>query len=288
MAAPSPGWYQDPEGPPGQARYWDGRSWAKGAGVPAEQGAAPTVAPGRSRPPWLWPVVAVVAVALVLGLGWALSGLLTTTPGTDPTPAEPTLAESREPTGANSVDPAPTGVGELDCAAARSDNYPKGPELRVAGIVVPFPDETWGFRYDSSQWTWINDLHAWGTVDIEPRDEGWAAGIVAGRLQAVNGFGAPEQAAQAVAACLVSHGAFNTGMEMEVVSSEALVVDGMDGWHLRLAYREGGVHDATEIDVVTLDAAQAGNLATVIGFHPRGHEATGAEVLRAIEGITRQ
>lgn len=288
MPVPAPGWYQDPEGPAGQARYWDGSSWA--TRDPGLADAQPSHAPaaGSPRPRWLWPVVGIVVVALVVVLAWwgwpAL--FVGEEPGPETTTSQPVETDSdpsQEP-----VEPVPTEVGELDCTAARSTNFPQGPELRVAGIVVPFPHEDWGFRFDATQWTWIHDLHAWGTIGIEPRDEHWAAGIVAGRLQADHGFGAPEQAADAVAECLVTYGVFNTGLEMQVLSSKATTIDGMSGWHLRLAYLEGGTYEATEIEIITLDAAQPGNLAVVIGFHPRGHDVTAAPVQQAVEGITQQ
>lgn len=288
-----PGWYQDPEGPQGQARYWDGTQWGPSQGGPTA-GYQPQGQPSEDRgpsksslPSWLVPVA--VMTLLALAIGFFVWGQIT---GDDP---EPTDSPTPTPNASESADPNPSGsegepveVGALNCAAASSSNFPKGPELRVAGIVVPFPDAEWGFRYDSSQWTWINDLHAWGTIDIEPSDENWAAGIVAGRLEAGNGFGDPEQAAEATVECLTTYGPFNTGAEMEVTSSEAVTIDGMSGWQMELAFPEEGQYGHTVLHVITLDAGQAGNLATVIGFHPNGESGTESMVQDALANITSQ
>lgn len=283
-----PGWYQDPEGPAGRARYWDGNRWG-----PRQDVGAPTPEPdGGGRPGWLLPVVGVLVAAVLVALGaWLLPPLLA--PDDDPTPgptatAETTAGEDVSPPQTDGETP-PTQVGELDCAAARSTNFDAGPELRVAGIVVPFPvHEEWGFRFDSSQWTWINDLHAWGTTHIEPLGEPWAAGIVVGRLEVGNGFGAPQQAAEAMVECLVTYGPFNTGEEMDITVSEAVTVDGMPGWSMEMTYPEEGTYGATVVRVLTLDSGQAGNLAGVIGFHPLGHAGTEAVVDDLLSSITTQ
>lgn len=279
-----PGWYQDPEGPAGQARYWDGNRWAPAPGAPTP-GSEPD---GPRRPAWLVPAVVVLVSAVLVGLGvWQLGPLLFS----DGDPAPAPTATSSEGTSPQATTPVqePTQVGELDCVAASSSNFDSGPELRVAGIVVPFGvHDEWGFRFDSSQWTWLHDLHAWGTVDIEPRGEQWAAGIVVGRLEAGSGFGEPRQAAEAMVECLLSHGPFNTGEQMEISESGAVTVDGMPGWSMTMAYPEEGEYGATTIRVLALDSGQEGNLAGVIGFHPQGHPGTEAAVEELLGGIVAQ
>lgn len=270
----APGWYQDPEGPTGQARYWDGHRWAPGGQEPG-------------RPRWLVPLVVGLSVALVVALGvWLLPPLLE---GEDDPTEDPSATTPAETSPGETPPGDPPQVGELDCAAAMSTNFDAGPEIRVAGIVMPFPvHEDWGFRFDSSQWPWVNDLHAWGTVDIEPKGESWAAGVVVGRLEAGNGFGEVQEAAQAVTECLVTYGPFNTGEEMEVGVSEEVTVDGMPGWSMEMAYPEEGTYGATHIQVLTLDSGQEGNLAVVIGFNPQGHEETEAVLADLLAGITTQ
>ncbi|GAB3819612.1 hypothetical protein GCM10028820_23860 [Tessaracoccus terricola] len=286
-----PGWYQDPEGPAGQARYWDGHSWGpRQEGPGSGTGPGPGQEPGSGRPVWLLPVVGVVVVAVLVGLGiWLVPPLLS--PDDEPTP-EPTVTIPEDPTPGEETpgqEQDPEELGELNCAAASSTNFDSGPEIRVAGIVVPFPThEEWGFRFESSQWTWINDLHAWGTTKIEPAGEPWAAGLVVGRLEAGNGFGEPQQAAEAMVQCLVTYGPFNTGEEMDVTTSEAVTVDGMSGWAMEMTYPEEGEYGATVIRLLTLDAGQEGNLAAVIGFHPQDHTETQTVIDDALAGITHQ
>lgn len=286
----SPGWYQDPEGPTGKARYWDGTRWAPRG---QEPGTGPDPGPASGRPRWLVPLVVALAAALVVALGvWLLPPLLEAGDDSseDPTATAPVeTAPGETAPGTETSQGEPAQVGELDCAAAMSTNFDAGPEIRVAGIVMPFPvHENWGFQFDSSQWPWVNDLHAWGTLDIEPKGETWAAGVVVGRLEAGNGFGDVKQAAEAVTECLVTYGPFNTGEEMEVGVSQEVTVDGMPGWSMEMAYPEEGTYGASDIHVLTLDSGQEGNLAVVIGFNPQGHEETAAVLADLFAGITSQ
>lgn len=278
MSVVPPGWYQDPEGPPGQARYWDGRGWG-----PAQQ-PGPSMGQGN----WWVPLVVAVAVALLAALAWwGLPRLL------NPSPVEPSpsvTADETTPETSPTATPEGTGggeAGELNCAGARSSNFPKGPEFRVAGIVVPFPDQDWGFRFDASQWTWINDLYAWGKI-IDSK-ESWVAGIAAGRLEAGNGFGAPEPAAEAVVECLTTYGVLNDFDEApETVSSEAVTVDGMKGWQIVLKQPQAGQYGSITLRIIVLDAGQEDNLALAMGFHPTGHQETQSIVDQSLDGITRQ
>ncbi|MCC2592196.1 DUF2510 domain-containing protein [Tessaracoccus sp. OS52] len=280
--AVQPGWYQDPEGPAGQPRYWDGSRWAPrhGGAVTSHPRGAMT-----GRRVWTGPLVIVAVVGLLVGFGYLLLPEVLTPGDATPEFGEDPWQVTRSPV-------APTDgrfeVGELNCVAAGSANLPKGPELRVAGIVVPFPDERWGFRFENSQWPWLHDLHAWGSIDIEPRGEAWAAGIVAGRLDASDGFGEPQQAAAAVVECLVTHGPFNTGEQMVDATSEAVTVGGMAGWSMTMSYPEEGAYGATVVKVLTIDSGQPGSLAAVIGFYPLGELESETIVLDALDGIRRQ
>ena len=61
---PPPGWYPDPQGPPGQIRYWDGVRWTEHRHAYAP---APASAPARrSSKAWVgWVVAGVVAVGAI-------------------------------------------------------------------------------------------------------------------------------------------------------------------------------------------------------------------------------
>ena len=69
----NPGWYQDPEAPPGHTRWWDGEQWTDHRATPAHQG---PLRPSASRrawtrfralPNWAQYTAAGVAALLVMG-----------------------------------------------------------------------------------------------------------------------------------------------------------------------------------------------------------------------------
>ncbi|MCW2637223.1 MAG: uncharacterized protein JWQ99_3590 [Blastococcus sp.] len=135
---PSPGWYPDPDGAPGQVRWWSGTAWADvttpaGPGVPVQR--SPLLAP--SRPATARPVMApatssgsaprtgwVVAFS-VLGLVVAVvAALLLGRSGTPEKVADPTVA-SQSPAGPTF---APGTVRIFD---------------RQAGISYPYLGSSW-------------------------------------------------------------------------------------------------------------------------------------------------
>ena len=68
---PDPGWYPDPEGAPGRARYWDGAAWTDRTRELASIESAgrsdePPPPPAAARPWWRRPLVAAAAVVLVV------------------------------------------------------------------------------------------------------------------------------------------------------------------------------------------------------------------------------
>ena len=75
---PPGGWYQDPSGPPGLQRWWDGTSWtvhtqlamAPPPGAPAQSG-PPLVSYGRRLGGWLidWLLVSVVSTIVIAATG---------------------------------------------------------------------------------------------------------------------------------------------------------------------------------------------------------------------------
>lgn len=223
-----PGWYPDPSGAPGRFRHWDGATWSaqttddpnippplgSGAGGPV------SVPPQPKRPVWPWIIGAALAV---LVLGGAMVGIWRLTAGDTPveTPSDPPVTTPAE-------EPTPQDPGSSPSAAALScaNSYgavgDQADEYTSGGLSYTAVDG-WGFRFDRTSWSWVDDVAAWGTLV----GDDYAAGIVLGALRTENGFHAPDQAAEATVECLSTHGVFNDRDYTWELAEETLTVDGM-------------------------------------------------------------
>lgn len=290
------GWYPDPAGVPGRHRYWDGQQWREevtfddSAPLPGSPG-APTAdsfggpasgpeasswagpggasgpngpgrpigsgGPGASKGPKVALIVGIAAVAviLVIVLAVAVPRML----GNDPT--EPTDPPVTQPTGPASEDgPA---NDELNCAGANgvaaSD---AGTHFESTGASVTTPDD-WPFRFDKSQWSWLDDQSAFGKIHEDDSVEGMAFG----GLRGDNGFVDPEEATEQVVTCLNRYGIYNQDKyPQEEVSSEEVEYGGMTGWQRVVDFDEGD--NVTRVTIIVLDSGQPNRLVCLTTFAP--------------------
>jgi hypothetical protein len=66
MNGPASGWYPDPNGPPGQQRWWNGEAWGEQTRQADTAAPVPPAAPTRRRTRWwAWGVLAIVVLIVI-------------------------------------------------------------------------------------------------------------------------------------------------------------------------------------------------------------------------------
>lgn len=75
MTTPA-GWYSDPQNPD-QQQYWDGQQWTEHRS-PVLPSAPPSSVKSVTRKPWLWILIATVALGVIAVGGFAIWGVSTT------------------------------------------------------------------------------------------------------------------------------------------------------------------------------------------------------------------
>jgi endonuclease YncB( thermonuclease family) len=153
MQAPPPGWYPDPEGPPGQVRYWDGGRW-----TPQRHAYAAPVAPARPPSSKAW-VAWVVAGVVALG---AIGAVIDD--GDDEPSGHDTssTAVSTDDDGADAVD---TGEPESDEAHA-ADEDPNDGQAVDPAVAAPPASETASKTYKVAYVTDGDTLHLSNGADV--------------------------------------------------------------------------------------------------------------------------
>ena len=229
---PSPGWYPDPSGVPGQFRYWDGSAWSA-AIAPTPDGPPPPGAPTpdssanasastgpteptRSSGAGWW----VAAVAAVLVLVVVLTFTVRTISGEGekakpkPSPAEVCPTQTM-------TDPTP-----LDHPA----------DGRVHGGALSYPrlDAPWGSVTPESRLPFGFDVYGQAVLTQANYQPGmqWQASVLVGELSVGDGFVIPSEASEIVVKCIV--GAFygENKVDRQDVVNEAQDLDGHEGWYV--------------------------------------------------------
>ena len=267
MAAP--GWYQDPAGPPGQWRWWDGSVWT--ARITDDPSAAQAPPPKRG-----WAVLAMVGlvvVTVVVALFvWAQQpGGLPFGRGDDDPGREITFAPTPTITGWDERDPSsqpspippppptptPKPTALVSCEWSVHDNDPGTPQSvggwNMSGKLMVHQIAGW------DQWMSEALPPAFDFTDdnltIYP---GWFSLSGVGRLSADDGFDDPVAGAEMMMDCLTYSDLYYGFTGRTDITSEAVTISGHPGWHLRanvyvdlidLPQVEGDVVDVIVVDL---------------------------------------
>lgn len=226
---PSPGWYEDPSGVPGQVRWWDGRAWT------GQVRAATPTSIRRGAPAWPW--LATLAVVLVLGLGvWLVLRPGGRPPQPLPYPATPSVTGWDErtptvtppsptpPTPPPSV-PQPTAIPCPALPTGRAP-HPSDGRLHGGGLVVDVPA---GFSPTGARFlTWAQDEAA----ATKPAGGTWLSFTGVAKVSSSH-FHTPKDAASQLRQCHTSSGQFPGMTGEDQLASEAVNVAGHPGWWVR-------------------------------------------------------
>lgn len=300
-----PGWYPDPAGTPNSFRWWDGQNWTSAttttpATTPPPQDAVPQVGPeagpGTDAEPGKR-----AGLPLIIGIGAAVLVLIAAAvfvvprllgddeeTGPPPTTDPPGSAGPQTPGGPQSPGGDPGDPAELNCAGGNQNSTStQSPVYSAGGLQYEAPED-WGFRYDMSQWTWLDDQAVWGTTDVEPKEEDWAAGVALGGVQVANGFNDPASSAANVIECLTTYGFMNEGdWTATEESSEEVTVGDLKGHRSEYLMSDGsaGAYPGYQVVVLVMDTGREGSFGTWMSFGPKGEPATAEQIKAAEESI---
>lgn len=320
------GWYDDPAGDPRRERYWDGASWSTttrlrievrtnppagfspsgrfdpSRGVHLQPWDAPTGAPVEARAPrtpWGKIVASVLALLLLTGL---VAGLLVLKPFKKLEPEETAspspVATSPAPSSASPTSPAPTPSATapsgpassaiLSCTGgSASSGSGKSTTYTSAGLAYDAPT-TWGWRYDRSQWAWLDDPHVWGRVEGKKESDQAAIGVALGGLAKPNGFTTPQTALDGVSRCLTT-GMF-AGGQLRAGQRRQVSVGGVTGEELSFDITDpaaSGRYTDYHVIIRVFDLGRTDQLSSVTGFYPTGAPALQSEVDGALATLRK-
>lgn len=306
-----PGWYPDPAGTLNTFRWWDGQNWTQATTQSPHTTPPPQQNPGGAQPGYaggpdhqrrnkilLIAGIGVVALAVIVAAAILVPRMLRDDEPDPPimpnesTSADPTAPQTdgpqpSSPESGGSGAPAP---GQLNCAGGNQNAVGgKAPIFSAAGLQYEAVKD-WTFRFDKTQWTWLDDQAVWGTTKIEPRDEDWAAGIAIGGVRRANGFTEPKSAAAGLVTCLTQYGFMNDGnWKADEEASEDVTVDGMPGHRTSYLLSDGskGAYPGYEVVALVLDTGADDTLGTWMSFGPK-REPTSEVQLKTAEKSIRK
>lgn len=238
---PQPGWYPDPAGSE-HSRYWDGSAWTEQlSGDEPRRGRLPRGVLPAGGVLALLIVLGIVAVTLWPGSQPPLSGPVETSSPTisawdeQPDTAEPTPTPSESHPGR-----VPCGVEAFSVGTVASG--------RATGGGLTFPVLT-GWRAYSQRFSPV--LTDTATVIRSVEGASWVSLLESGLAP---GYPSPELAARAVIECHITSSAFPGYIDHRVMVSQAIAIDGADGWWVRIHAHSsespggGAVYDAVALD----------------------------------------
>lgn len=194
----------------------------------------------------------------------------TTTPTAAPTTPQPSSMASRAP------------AGTLDCTKGVYSTVTKATTYTSSGLSYHAP-RSWDWRYDRSQWTWLDDPRVWGRTEGSDEDRVFL-GVALGGVSKSHGFTDPETAAAAYLTCITSYGAFNDMFISNQMMKE-ITLDGVPGVELSFDATDPlqvTSHGTTHVIVRIYDVGRTNQLATIAGWYPSDMPNLASEVEAAL------
>ena len=296
MAAP--GWYQDPDGSPGQYRWWDGSVWTERVRdepppqpEPAASDPKPPSAPGRPARRTL-PIaigVAVVVVALVVAFVWAQQSAGPDDPGLTSAPTVshsgwnelPETASPSAPTSSPSSNP----TGLVPCKKSSHFTDPPTPQtdgwLTSGALSVKSMGGEWMSAIVELPSAYDN------AAEIQFISPGWTSNSSVAQLSKDDGFADPESAAEYMMDCVARSDYYHGFTSREDLSSQAMTIDGHAAWHRQanvyVEDPEAPEADGDVVDVITVDLGAS--LGVYVSGCTIGDEQVCAQVREAIKTL---
>lgn len=247
---PSPGWYHDPDGGPGDYRYWDGTRWTQG------RQAGGAAAPKRTGPRLAIILAAASGVLILALIGWLLSGGLAGLSAQDsPTPIprqnDGPVPRTRTPSPSPSPSPTPSGGETAPCPIVTPDPVPADPtELRAGGLAAKVPD-----GWSTGETVPAEGLTRQASALRFAEDSAWASFISVGFAPRSAGDVEPRQTALQLFQCHVT-GSWFSGLQdqQSALIDEATTIGGKPGWWMRLrATSSSAPGGGATYDVIVID-----------------------------------
>lgn len=285
----TPGWYPDPAGTPNQYRYWDGRQWS--SNTSSDPGGAPPAGPqrnGSGNSGLVIALSALVVIALGVGIWLFFRPGAGRTAQEDTNSAAPTISawdETSRPTATPSAppsEPQPSADNWVNCPSGASQPRPHlTGDLRGGDIAVN-PINGWRDGSGNFMLEWLHDMQAQTDTVAQGGDVTWFSAVAVGAVSVVDGFEAPQQAAQMAMDCFATSQYYSGFAGRKDISRQEVTIDGHKGWWIRSeVYVEmAALPDipGDVIDVVVIDTGSPESLSMFISSFTIGDSVRGPQV----------
>ena len=254
----APGWYQDPNGPPGQFRWWDGSVWTERVSDDSSPVEPRPLNRGRLA---ALVGIGVVVVGLIVGVfaWWQQRDAAIV-------PPDPLQTSTAHPSGWNELPPgglpSPTPTPSQTSVTAlteckRSSHYRDAPTKQTTGWLTSGPLSVKAIGGDWMSSTVELPSAYDNASEITLVAPGWSSISTVAQLSKDDGFTDPKASAEYMMDCVARSGFYDGFKSRDDLDSQAVTIDGHPGWHLRANVYVDEPNapdvDGDVVDVITVD-----------------------------------